>query len=68
MEGIKKRLQALRDMRKDTEPAAIIIGTVSGYIAIAIAQGEKFKEFTTEREAREALTAAGIKKIVTLTH
>lgn len=67
MSDIKRRLKSLLEIRRDSESAGIIIGTSSGYMAFSLAQGEQFPEFTSEREAREALTAAGIKKIVMLT-
>lgn len=66
MNDIKKRLNALLELRKNTEPGALIIGTQSGYMVFAFGAGEKFPEFTTEQEARDALTAHGITKICTI--
>lgn len=67
MSAIKKRLQALLDLRKDTEPGAIIIGTESGCMTFSLATGRKFPDFATEQEARDALAAQGITKICLLT-
>lgn len=62
MNSIRKRLKALYEQRKDTEPAGIIIGTQCGYLVFAF-DGTNFPEFASEQEARDALAAHGIKKI-----